>query len=187
MPTPAPPTGELGDRIKDARDSSCAITDSLTTLVAGRNLEELQISTVQTSITDGNLTSIASANPAAAEFAVITQEGDIRICGFDGKTIRTLKQKNRVITAVAYSPDGQLLLAGTEDGALLVWNMLSGECAVAAEKVADRSAWEELRREWIGRKQGIIRALLAGIRDVEPEERKAYGGGVNRLKLMRSW
>lgn len=52
----------------------------------------------------------------------------------------------------------------------------------AAEKVADRSVWEELRREWIGRKQGIVRSLLAGIREVAPEERKAYGAGVNRLK-----
>jgi phenylalanyl-tRNA synthetase alpha chain len=34
----------------------------------------------------------------------------------------------------------------------------------------------------VGRKQGILRALLDGIKEVEPAERRAYGEAVNRLK-----
>jgi phenylalanyl-tRNA synthetase alpha chain len=46
----------------------------------------------------------------------------------------------------------------------------------------DRKDWEALRVQWVGRKQGILRALLDGIRNVEPQERRAYGEAVNRLK-----
>ena len=48
--------------------------------------------------------------------------------------------------------------------------------------VADRAGWEELRLAWVGRKAGRLRALLAGMKDVPPEERRAYGQGVNELK-----
>jgi phenylalanyl-tRNA synthetase alpha chain len=51
-----------------------------------------------------------------------------------------------------------------------------------AAGVSDRAAWEDLRVRWIGRKQGIVRAALDGIKTVEPAERRAYGEGVNRLK-----
>jgi phenylalanyl-tRNA synthetase alpha chain len=51
-----------------------------------------------------------------------------------------------------------------------------------AAGVSGRSAWEELRVRWIGRKQGIVRAALDGIKSVEPAQRRAYGEGVNRLK-----
>ena len=48
--------------------------------------------------------------------------------------------------------------------------------------VKDRKDWEALRVQWVGRKQGILRALLDDIRKVEPQERRAYGEAVNRLK-----
>jgi phenylalanyl-tRNA synthetase alpha chain len=48
--------------------------------------------------------------------------------------------------------------------------------------VHDRAGWEALRVQWIGRKQGIIRSLLDGIKTVEPADRRAYGEAVNRLK-----
>jgi phenylalanyl-tRNA synthetase alpha chain len=51
-----------------------------------------------------------------------------------------------------------------------------------AAAVGGRAAWEELRVRWIGRKQGLIRALLDGIKEVAGPERRAYGEGVNRLK-----
>jgi phenylalanyl-tRNA synthetase alpha chain len=51
-----------------------------------------------------------------------------------------------------------------------------------AAAVSDRAAWEELRVRWIGRKQGLVRAALDGIKSVEPAERRAYGEAVNRLK-----
>ena len=52
----------------------------------------------------------------------------------------------------------------------------------ACEAVGDRAAWEALRVQWVGRKQGILRALLDDIKKVEPAGRRAYGEAVNRLK-----
>ncbi len=51
-----------------------------------------------------------------------------------------------------------------------------------AAAASDRAAWEDLRVRWIGRKQGLVRAALDGIKSVEPAERRAYGEAVNRLK-----
>jgi phenylalanyl-tRNA synthetase alpha chain len=51
-----------------------------------------------------------------------------------------------------------------------------------AAAVTGRAAWEELRRRWVGRKQGLIRALLDGLKEVAPDERRAQGEAVNRLK-----
>jgi phenylalanyl-tRNA synthetase alpha chain len=51
-----------------------------------------------------------------------------------------------------------------------------------AAAVSDRAAWEELRVRWVGRKQGLVRAALDGIKSVEPAQRRAYGEAVNRLK-----
>ena len=66
---------------------------------------------------------------------------------------------------------------------------LTGELAAeverfesAASQVDDRDAWEALRVRWIGRKQGVVRELLARLRDVPAEEKRAYGQGVNTLK-----
>jgi phenylalanyl-tRNA synthetase alpha chain len=51
-----------------------------------------------------------------------------------------------------------------------------------AARSADRAAWEALRLSWVGRKQGLVRAALDGIKSVEPAQRRAYGEEVNRLK-----
>lgn len=51
-----------------------------------------------------------------------------------------------------------------------------------ATAVADRRSWEALRVRWIGRKQGIVRSLLAELKDVEPQQRRDFGRGVNQLK-----
>jgi len=51
-----------------------------------------------------------------------------------------------------------------------------------AGAVGDRAAWEELRRRWAGRKQGVVRGLLAGLKDVPAERKRDYGQAVNRLK-----
>ena len=51
-----------------------------------------------------------------------------------------------------------------------------------ATEVSDLEAWEELRLAWIGRKRGEVRTLLGRLKDLPPEERRAYGQAVNRLK-----
>jgi phenylalanyl-tRNA synthetase alpha chain len=52
----------------------------------------------------------------------------------------------------------------------------------ASQQVHDRAGWEALRVQWLGRKQGILRALLDDIKKVDPQGRRAYGEAVNRLK-----
>jgi len=47
--------------------------------------------------------------------------------------------------------------------------------------VADRSAWERLKGKYLGRR-GEIKQFLDALRDFPPEERRAYGESVNRLK-----
>jgi phenylalanyl-tRNA synthetase alpha chain len=54
--------------------------------------------------------------------------------------------------------------------------------AAAVERDLDREGWEELRRRWVGRKQGVVRDLLARISEASPADRPAWGQGVNRLK-----
>jgi phenylalanyl-tRNA synthetase alpha chain len=54
--------------------------------------------------------------------------------------------------------------------------------AAAVERAADRRAWDELRRRWIGRKQGRVRELLARMGSLPAAERRDYGQEVNRLK-----
>ncbi|MGH9381951.1 MAG: phenylalanine--tRNA ligase subunit alpha [Thermoanaerobaculia bacterium] len=51
-----------------------------------------------------------------------------------------------------------------------------------AAGVEDREAWEALRLQWAGRKQGRLRHLLAALKDLPAGERRAYGEGVNALK-----
>ncbi len=51
-----------------------------------------------------------------------------------------------------------------------------------AAAVGDRAAWEALRLAWLGRKQGVLRDLLARIGSVPAEERKAFGAEVNELR-----
>jgi phenylalanyl-tRNA synthetase alpha chain len=51
-----------------------------------------------------------------------------------------------------------------------------------AAAVEGRAAWEELRVRWTGRKQGLVRALLARLGEVAPEERRDFGQAVNTLK-----
>lgn len=52
-----------------------------------------------------------------------------------------------------------------------------------AAAVSDRDAWDALRLTWVGRKQGLLRSLMGRMKDIPPTERKAYGQGVNQLKV----
>ncbi|HXT20323.1 MAG TPA: phenylalanine--tRNA ligase subunit alpha [Thermoanaerobaculia bacterium] len=51
-----------------------------------------------------------------------------------------------------------------------------------AAAVSDRAGWEALRLAWLGRKQGVLRDLLAQIGSVPAAERKAFGAEVNELR-----
>jgi phenylalanyl-tRNA synthetase alpha chain len=51
-----------------------------------------------------------------------------------------------------------------------------------AEAVADRSGWEALRVDWLGRKRGIVRSLESRLRELDPAERREFGKGVHDLR-----
>jgi phenylalanyl-tRNA synthetase alpha chain len=51
-----------------------------------------------------------------------------------------------------------------------------------AAEIRDRAGFDTLRLRWTGRKQGIVRTLLASIGEVPPEQRKDFGQAVNRLR-----
>jgi TolA-binding protein len=74
-------------------------------------------------VADEGLTSLGCVNPAAAEFAVITSDGRLRIFDGQGKAGKEFQQPGQEFTAVAYSPNGKEVLTGTETGALLVWDV----------------------------------------------------------------
>ncbi|HEY8021592.1 MAG TPA: phenylalanine--tRNA ligase subunit alpha, partial [Thermoanaerobaculia bacterium] len=60
---------------------------------------------------------------------------------------------------------------------------LAARFAEEAARVQDRAGWEALRLAWVGRKQGIVRGLLARVGEVAPAERKSYGAAVNSLRV----
>ncbi len=53
----------------------------------------------------------------------------------------------------------------------------------ALRAVQNRAQWEELRLEYVGRKQGLVRQFLDRIGQVPPAERKAWGQETNALKV----
>ncbi len=53
-----------------------------------------------------------------------------------------------------------------------------------AAEVTDRAGWDVLRQKWVGRKQGVVRELLASIGQLEPQERPVFGQEINRLKVL---
>ncbi|HBL31893.1 MAG TPA: phenylalanine--tRNA ligase subunit alpha [Acidobacteria bacterium] len=59
---------------------------------------------------------------------------------------------------------------------------LAGRFEEESSRVADRAAWEDLRLRWVGRKQGIVRTLLARTGEVPAADRRAWGQAVNTLK-----
>lgn len=61
---------------------------------------------------------------------------------------------------------------------------LSQQFLLEASQIRDRRAWELLRSRWIGRKEGIVRDLLAKTGQVPPAERPAWGQAVNQIKNL---
>lgn len=59
---------------------------------------------------------------------------------------------------------------------------LAGEFAKASDAVTDRAEWEALRLDWLGKKRGKVRGLMARMKDIEPQSRRAFGQAVNQLK-----
>jgi phenylalanyl-tRNA synthetase alpha chain len=54
--------------------------------------------------------------------------------------------------------------------------------ADTAGGVADRSSFERLKGKYLGREKGLVPGLFAGIRNLPPEERGAFGSRANAAK-----
>lgn len=52
-----------------------------------------------------------------------------------------------------------------------------------AAAVSDRPGWEDLRLQWVSRKQGRLRDLMGRMKEIPPASRRDYGQAVNRLKV----
>lgn len=81
-------------------------------------------------ISDESLTSLGCSSPTASLFAVITTDGGVRLYDAAGRVQRRFQRKDETVTAVAFSPNGKLLLAGTGAGSLLIWDLAAGDCEV---------------------------------------------------------
>ena len=97
-------------------------------------------------VADEILTSLGCVNPAAAEFAVITSTGGIQIFDARGSPGKKFQQRGHIVTAVSFSPNGSELLAGTDAGALLVWDVAKGNCSTIVTNVGAKIA----RVTWLG-------------------------------------
>jgi WD40 repeat protein len=137
-------------------------------------------------ISDPNLTSLSCSSPVSPEIAAITGDGGIRTCDFAGRVTQSLKRRGQIITAVSYSPDGKLLLAGTKDGAILAWRFSAREWTIVAERVADSVG----RVAWLG---GTRRAVWGayvnyhGKSGQKLNRDKASGGAIERESNRTAW
>ena len=96
---------------------------------------------------------------AAAEFAVLTTGGGVRVFDATGKPVKELQSPGQEITCLAFSVGGSELLTGTASGGLLVWDVAKGSCATVATNVGrkvdrvtwlgrDRVAWGSMVKYW---------------------------------------
>lgn len=95
-------------------------------------------------ISDLGLRGQGCANPAKAEFAAITGGGAVQLFDSQGAAKGRFRQPGQIIRAIAYSPSGDELLAGTESGALLVWEAATGRVSTLSSNVGlavARVAW----------------------------------------------
>ena len=94
-------------------------------------------------VTDQALSGIGANNPSTAEFGVLTTGGAIRI--YDGLgAAHELPKTESDITCLAFSPNGKELLTGTQDGALLIWNLAEHAWSTVSTNLGakiDRVTW----------------------------------------------
>ena len=63
-------------------------------------------------------------------------------------------------------------------------NELRNEFLQKLSSASDRKALEELRNEYLGRKRGVLTALLKDLPSIAPEERKSAGKQINEFKEL---
>lgn len=63
-------------------------------------------------------------------------------------------------------------------------NQLQQEFSQKLSAITDLKALEELRNDYVGRKRGVITALLKDLPKLGPEERKSAGASINQFKEL---
>jgi WD40 repeat protein len=66
-------------------------------------------------------TATAAISPTTNTFAIITQDGDVALCDFEGSVLKTFFSPGDDVTSLAYSPDGDELLLGLRGGRIIRW------------------------------------------------------------------
>jgi hypothetical protein len=109
----------------------------------------------------------AECSPTDQSFAVLAKDGGVRICDMNGEILRRLRYGADSIRAVAYSPDGSRLLAGTAAGKVLVWELKSG-----AEREVAQRPYKIDRVAWLGTtgRALVCSAFGEQVKGPEPEE-----------------
>jgi len=64
-----------------------------------------------------------NSNPSVQTLAVGRQDGIVDLLSYHKRTHRLLQLSDRPCRAVAFTPDGQLLVAGNDAGLLCVWDV----------------------------------------------------------------
>jgi WD40 repeat protein len=125
------------------------------------------------SSSEGGLTDRAECSPTEQSFAVVTQDGGVRICDFAGKVLRRLRYGEEQITSIAHSPGGNQLLAATASGKLMLWDLKAG----TAREVTGRS-YQIDRVAWLGKtgRALVCSKLGEGIKGPQPGELRDVEG-----------
>jgi hypothetical protein len=115
----------------------------------------------------------AECSPTEQSFAAVAEDGSIRICDLNGKVLRSLRHKEERIQAVAHSPDGAWLLAGTVGGKVLLWELKSS----AVREVALRP-YQIDRVAWLGKSGRALVGSARGepVKGPEPDEQRNVQG-----------
>ena len=125
----------------------------------------------------------AECSPTDQSFAVLAKDGGVRICDMNGKILRRLRYGADSIRAVAYSPDGSRLLAGTAAGKVLVWELKSG-----AEREVAQRPYKIDRVAWLGTTGRALICSTFGeqVKGPEPEELSDVQGDLFEIENGRT-
>jgi WD40 repeat protein len=135
---------------------------------------------------DPTLGSVGCANPASPEFAAITTEGIVRLFGPDGRPRKGLEPGDLHVTAIAYSPDGRHLLAGTAEGALISWALAPEKLSTIATNVGTQIA----RVAWLSGSDRVVWAAQVDYYDrngTRTNQNRPGGAVLERVGGRKLW
>jgi serine/threonine protein kinase/WD40 repeat protein len=89
------------------------------------------------------LTSAATVSPVDNTFAVIAQDGLVKIYDFDGKLQTISRAPAEKVSCLAYSPNGTELLLGLRTGQIILWDVEQNSYKVVLDQTnsVERVGW----------------------------------------------